>query len=792
MRFAQALHWIQDTPAQDEEQSELRGHLRIESDVNTLWREVAHFQNRSEWFPAKTRLSKCKGMNREIFGKMNPESRSIPGDQKMIPPTIDEMMHMSFPGNVQVSPDGQWVLFTVRQAVGNAYYFRLFKAKADGSEVYLVVSPRGDLSKTSTTNPQWSPNGCLFSFVSKGNIWVRSLEDSRSWQVTFTEPGVTSYRWAPDGRSIAFVSTHPVSEAQEQRQRTARRIDDDRLKVCHLYVTSGIDPSGSKNVKARLVRTPGSILGFNWAPDSRSIAFSHVKSSAVADAWLADLSIVDLKTEAIRPLVHGPGHHFQAIYSPDGEWIAYSTDPPERRFQRAGAVMVVPASGGKPRQLASTPDQNPALLGWSADGKSIYVTECHRTLSGLYSVPFDGTPVRTITQEHRLAGIHLNSSRTVLGFTSEGLTDPPEVYIANVNEEAGFSPSRVSTLNQHVLRRLLPRQELIRWQSDRLEIEGILTYPFGFVKGKRCPLIVMPHGGPAASSTQAFPVKPNMFCRAMWADAGYAVLEPNFRGSLGYGPEFRLALIGDLGGKEFGDIMAGVDHVIDMGVADPEQLGIVGGSYGGYLAAWAPTQTDRFKLAIVSAGMTNMTSFAGTADVGNLVIDYLDDKTLSGRLVWERSPVQQVQKVSNTKYLILHGEADPRVPVGQGYELYRALERHGKSAQMFVYPGEGHTSYHHPHQQLHRMQTVVAWANRWIRSIIDGPSLRVDGTPQWITDPASIRPATGPSISELNQSTRTSQVKISTIKIPNTAASHSKPKNALVGESHSRRGSRPR
>jgi dipeptidyl aminopeptidase/acylaminoacyl peptidase len=727
-----------------------------------------------------------------IAGKMNPDSRSTPGEQQMIPPTIDDMMQMNYPGNVQVSPDGQWVLFTVLQAVGNAYYPRLFKAKSDGSEVYLV-SPEGEPIKTFAKNPQWSPKGDLFSFVSKGNIWVSSFEGSRSWQVTFTETVVTSYQWAPDGRSMAFVSTQPLSEAQKQMQRTARRVDDIRLRVRHLYVTSGIEPSGGKKVKARLIRTPGSILTFDWSPDGQSIVLSHVKSSAVADQWLAKLSVVDLKTEAIKPLDHGSGHHYQAIYSPDGKWIAYSTDPPERRCQRVGAVMVVSASGGKPRQLASTPDQNPELLGWSADGESIYVTEHYRTLSGLYSVPFDGRPVRTITQEHRLADVHLNSLRTVLGFTSEGNTHPLEVYVAKVDEGADFSLSRVSSLNQQVLRRLLPRQELIRWQSDSLEIEGILTYPFGFVKGKRCPLIVMPHGGPADVSLQVFPVRPNMFCRAMWADAGYAVLEPNFRGSRGYGPEFRLALIGDLGGKEFGDIMAGVDRVIDMGVADPEQLGIVGGSYGGYLAAWAPTQTDRFKVAIVSAGLTNMASHAGTAEVEHLVVDYLDDKTLSGELVRERSPVHQIQRVNNTKYLILHGEEDTKVPVGQAYELYRALKRHGKSAQMIVYPGAGHTSFY-PSQNLHRMQTAVAWANSCIRSIIEGSSLGVgvDSMPSWITDPASIYPATRPSISEVNQSTRAGQIKISSVRISAAAASNSNSQNALAAESASRRQARLR
>ena len=220
----------------------------------------------------------------------------------------------------------------------------------------------------------------------------------------------------------------------------------------------------------------------------------------------------------------------------------------------------------------------------------------------------------------------------------------------------------------------------LRWKgSDGLEIEGLLTYPVGYEKGRRVPMLVIVHGGPAGVYTRAFVGMPNPYPITAFAERGYAVLRVNPRGSSGYGRKFRYANYRDWGGGDYRDIMTGVDHAIGMGVADPDRLGIMGWSYGGYMTSWVITQTKRFKAASVGAGVTNLMSFTGTADIPGFVPDYFGGEYWDVFDRWRaRSAMFNVKGVT-TPTLIQHGEQDLRVPISQGYELYNALMRQTRS-----------------------------------------------------------------------------------------------------------------
>jgi dipeptidyl aminopeptidase/acylaminoacyl peptidase len=261
----------------------------------------------------------------------------------------------------------------------------------------------------------------------------------------------------------------------------------------------------------------------------------------------------------------------------------------------------------------------------------------------------------------------------------------------------------------------LPRAEVIRWRAaDNTEIEGILVYPFGYTGGRRVPLIVEVHGGPPGVYTRGYLAAPERLADTVaLAARGCAVLRANPRGSSGYGRAFRFANYGDWGGGDFQDILAGVDVLIARGVADPERLGLLGWSYGGYLTASGITQTTRFKAAVVGAGITNLVSFNGTADIPDFVPDYL------GGELWDdpesyrrRSPVMNAAAIA-TPTLILHGEADVRVPASQGRELYNALKRRGVPTMLVLYPREGHL-IGEPRHLLDRSRRVIEWFERWI------------------------------------------------------------------------------
>jgi len=245
-------------------------------------------------------------------------------------------------------------------------------------------------------------------------------------------------------------------------------------------------------------------------------------------------------------------------------------------------------------------------------------------------------------------------------------------------------------------------------------IEGLLAYPAQYESGKRYPLVLMLHGGPAGVFKEGFSASPDVYPVAAFAARGYAVLRPNPRGSAGYGKAFRVANAKDWGGMDFKDVMSGVDHVIRIGLADPDRLGVMGWSYGGYLTAWTITQTQRFKAASVGAGVVDLTSNSGTTDIPgwspqNLGAEHWQDPSLYRA----RSPISHVAAVS-TPTMILHGESDIRVPISQGHEFYSALKRRGIPAVMVTYPRMPHGP-EEPKQLLDIMTRDLDWFDRYLR-----------------------------------------------------------------------------
>src|ERR1019366_5198676 len=242
------------------------------------------------------------------------------------------------------------------------------------------------------------------------------------------------------------------------------------------------------------------------------------------------------------------------------------------------------------------------------------------TVTQLGRLPIKGPPEIIAKLEGVASGIHLNATRTHFGFTLESLDKAPEAYISPVER---FEPKAVSAVNAKLPKLPLGKTEVIQWKSkDGLDIEGLLTYPANYEKGKRYPLLLNVHGGPMGVFTQSYVASPGQYPIAAFSARGYAVLRPNPRGSSGNGKKFRYANYNDWGGGDYQDLMTGVDHVIKMGIADENRLGVMGWSYGGFMTSWTITQTKRFKAASVGAGVTNLMSFTGTADIPSFLPDY--------------------------------------------------------------------------------------------------------------------------------------------------------------------------
>ena len=633
--------------------------------------------------------------------------------------TTDMLRYRTIP-DVRVSPDGHRVAFVVRQAVVESekseYREQIWLASSDGKSERQVT-----FADQSSSAPRWSPDGRAIAFVSKrgdkyANVWILPADGGEAWRLTDSRSDASQPAWSPDGRWIAYLAPEPDPD----KDRRERDKDDERVvgsdeRPQRLWLVAlPVQPDGRREAR-QLLRATGSIDELDWSPDGKTIAFSH-RPSPAADGWpSSDISLVDVATGNITPLASTGAAETEPSYSPDGKWIVYvvTDDPP--RWAHRRWIRIVPAGGGASRDLAHTPDEDPDITGWSADGATLYLTEAKGVYDLLYALDVSTGRLRALTAPGAVVnGAHVNARGTSIGFVRQSPAEPVEAWASSL---ASFSPARVSSVNADLPRRALGETRVITWKGDHGEpVEGLLTLPPGSTPGKRSPLLLVVHGGPAGEYKATSIASPGPYPVAVFAAEGYAVLRANPRGSSGYGTKFRQENIGDWGGGDYRDLMAGVDHVIDLGIADPDRLGILGWSYGGFMTAWTITQTDRFKAASVGAGVTDLLSFTGTSDIPSFLPDYFGGEFWreGGRDVYRsHSAMGWVEKV-RTPTLIEHGEADVRVPVSQSYELYNALKRRAVPVEMVVYPRQPH-GFREPRFIRDLADRNLAWMNRWVR-----------------------------------------------------------------------------
>jgi dipeptidyl aminopeptidase/acylaminoacyl peptidase len=623
---------------------------------------------------------------------------------------------------VQVSPDGRLAAYVVAEAlmVGekSEWLSHIQVAHTDGSGAFQLT--RGEHS---ATGPAWSPDGRFLAFVSsrngKSNVWRIPVSGGEAEVLTDEKGGVQAPRWSPDGKQIAFLATDAKTEDEEKADKEKRdaRVVDEKPKMIRLCVVPVDKGPGGKREVRRLTGSDlsvGSVAGggeFDWSPDSATIAFEHQPTPSPDDWTKGDVSTVAVDSGTVRPLATSRAAESDPQFSPDGRSVALvvTNDPPTWTFR--ARVAIVPASGGTPRLLAVTPDEQPNLVGWTADGKRLLVAEARGTLNRLSALPADGGALEVLSPAGTMVdGPSLNESGTHVGYTSQAFDRPVEAFAAAV---APFTPVQLAKV-QEPLDAPFARTEVVTWKApDGQQIEGVLTYPSGYVAGSRVPLLLMVHGGPTGVFLQSFIGVPSPYPVAILAARGYAILRCNVRGSSGYGFAFRSANVRDWGGGDYRDLMSGVDSLVAKGIADPERLGVMGWSYGGFMTSWIITQTKRFKAASVGAGVTNLMSFTGTSDIPGFVPDYFGGEHWDVFERWRTHSAMFHVKAVSTPTLIQHGESDLRVPVSQGYELYNALKRQGVTTRMVVYPRQPH-GIQEPKLLLDALNRNVDWFERFI------------------------------------------------------------------------------
>lgn len=625
---------------------------------------------------------------------------------------------------VRVSPDGKRVVYVVTQPVmtdeRSELVQQIYLASTDGSESFPIT-----LHDKSSSDPQWSPDGQWILFKSKraerANLYLLPLRGGEAEPLTDLKGEIGEAAFSPDGAWIAFTMSDPAPEDEEKKKKAkddAKWVEED-LKAHRLYIVPVVKDAAGKREPVKLaegdftVGVSGNPSNLDWLPDGSAIVFAHARTPG-ADYWpTADISRVDVATKKIIRLAATAAAETQPHVSPDGKWIAIvaSDEPPS--WGGSSLIRLITPNGERVKDLIATWDAQPDIIDWSPDGKLLFVTETRGTVDRIYAIDVAANSLREVNQtEEAITAVSLNARGTHFGMARQTTIEAPEAWVSAARR---YAPVKVSRANTSLPNLPLGKSEVVRWKSpDGMEIEGLLTYPAGYKRGERVPMLLVIHGGPAGVFRQTFIGNHGVYPIASFAAKGYAVLRANPRGSSGYGLKFRRANYNDWGGGDFGDLMAGVDKIIAMGVADPDRLGVMGWSYGGFMTSWIIGHSDRFKAASSGAPVTNLISFNGTADIPSFLPDFfLGEYWDNFDTYRQHSPVLTLGKVT-TPTLIVHGDADIRVPISQGYELYNALKRRGVPTRMLVLPRQPHGP-NEPRMRLRAMEANLEWFEKYLK-----------------------------------------------------------------------------
>jgi dipeptidyl aminopeptidase/acylaminoacyl peptidase len=622
--------------------------------------------------------------------------------------TIEDALAIKQINAPQFSPDGKRIAYTVSEwdRKENRRVSHIYLVSVDGGQsVKLTNGEKGESA------PQWSPDGARIAFIAdrdKGaQIWVIPADGGEAEKLTTEENAIQSFRWSPDGKQIAFVTRDTPKDKDAREKRKKDKFDtitvDSDFTYLHLWTIS----TESKE-KKRLTEGAFSVQSPQWSPDGKWIVYTTTKAGSQESSYIdisadrdADILVIAASGGEARKLTDKPAPYANPQWSPDGKWIACAAGA--NLWATKMDILVIPAAGGAPKNLtADFGESVGAGITWSADGKSLYFSSGSGVYTQIFSISAGGGKARAITKENRVYDqFDLSADGKLIAYTVNDSRTPEDIWVA---ASTGGEGRKITWVNPHLKDFAVAETEVIKWKGpDNFDIEGLLIKPLGYEAGKRYPLILQIHGGPYGRFSDTFNSR-----NQIWAANGYAVLMPNPRGSTGYGLKFTQANIGDWGGKDFQDIMAGVDAAIAKGVADPDKLVVMGGSYGGFMTFWTVTQTDRFKAAIGHAAISDWYSFHGQSDVPGLMEYGFNGKPWESTETYRRwSPMTYVSKVK-TPLMITHGERDMRVNIQQGEQYYRSLKKRGVEVVFYRYPREGH-GIQEPNHIIDLVQRQLEW-----------------------------------------------------------------------------------
>lgn len=644
----------------------------------------------------------------------------------MRPVTPEDVLAFSTLSDVQISPDGALVAF-VRSDSFKEFQgvtkSQIWIAPTDGSAARAFTSgPRADWS------PRWSPDGRTLAFLSdreakQAQVYLIARDGGEARRLTDVRGEIEELAWSPDSTTLAMLISDV--EPLEVTERRARGDDANEFEKQHPWWRLWTLETATGELR-QITSGDVQVWEFGWAADG---GFALLTSGEPYEwSWFAAvIGYVGSEGGVPRTLYRAPEKCFaMPRVTPDGKRVAFLSGIWSDRGINAGELLSVElvagdtslAEGTGTTLATSVSNDYNGSIWWyqfSPDGGVVDFLAYEQGEAAIGR--FDTASRKRVTRWHgevafneQHSAAYLANNNTVAVIRADATT-AQEVWVAQGGDYENWT--QLTHLNSALANELkIGETRTVGWTSaDGQAIQGMLILPVGYAAGERVPLVTWVHGGPAWLYTHTY----NAASRGMQmlANKGMAVFLPNPRGSNGWGVPFLESNIGDFGGMDYQDIISGIDYLIDTGIADGERLGIGGWSYGGFMAAWAIGQTQRFKAAVVGAAIINWRSFHGAAHIGlwDRVSMRANPYELGGEFD-RRSPITYVERVT-TPTLILHGEHDRVVPIDQGYEFFRALKDHGVPVEMVSYPRESHGISERSHQ-LDRMRRWLELFERYL------------------------------------------------------------------------------
>jgi dipeptidyl aminopeptidase/acylaminoacyl peptidase len=615
----------------------------------------------------------------------------------------------------QISPDGETVVYTLMRADwrANRQVGHIWRQPIGGGPPIQLTS-----GGSGETTARWSPDGRSILFLSprEGGLQVHLVPVSGGdpRQLTTHPTSVTQPSWAPDGSSVYFVAADPPTA--EERERGRLRDDvysfEEDYKQRHLWRVAVASGAAEKLTDGDL-----SVVSYRLARDGRHITLQRAPTPLVADSDRGEVWVMDADGGNSRALTSNGVEEIEPELSPDGSQVLFLAEANARLDPYYGSsLFLVPAGGGTPRMPLPNFPYAIERAAWAENGNVIVAVVNMGVHSEVFRIDIAARRAAPLTDGRH--SVQFWSVAPAAGRMIFQLDEPARLGDAWTLPFTGGEPARVTGVYDALEREFfLPRQEKVVWKgADGAAVEGLLFYPMGYQEGRRYPLVVQLHGGPHESDKFGYGPGVIVNYLPVLTAKGYAVLRPNYRGSAGYGNAFLRDVLGRYFNQMHGDVLAGVDFLVERGMADPGRLAVMGWSAGGHLTNKLITVTDRFKAASAAAGAANWTSlFAQTDARAHRALWFGGTPWQADAPIeafWNSSPLKDAARV-RTPTLFVAGEEDARVPLAQSVEMYRALRSHGVPTRLLVAPREGHQWVELRHQ-IYKANAELEWFERHV------------------------------------------------------------------------------